>query len=73
MDYIFKIDDGLKFSVKSGKNMSFGVTAGNSGSAILPDNVVTSNTIKHIEAVTRQWYDTNSKQKDTVYIINSEE
>lgn len=70
MDYIFKIDDGLKFGVKSGKNMQFGVTAGNSGSTVLPDNVVTSNTIKHIETVTKQWYDTNPHETNTLYIVS---
>lgn len=72
MDYIFKIDDGIKFGVNAGKNMKFGVTAGNIGSAVIPDNVVTSDTIKHIETVTKQWYDTNLHNKDTIYIIKSE-
>lgn len=73
MDYTFKMNEGLKFDISTSNNMQFGVTAGNTGNYIMPDGVVTSSSIKHIEAVTKQWYNTNQREKNTVYIITDEE
>ncbi len=76
MNYTFKINDGLKFGVNTEKNTQFGMTAGNAGgtgSVVIPDGIVTSSTIKHIEAVSKQWYITSdNRDKDTVYIIKEE-
>lgn len=69
MDYIFKIGEGLNFGVKSGQNVAFGVTAGSSGTTVLPDNVVTSDTIKYIETVTKQQYNSINREKNTLYIV----
>lgn len=70
MDYIFKIDDGIKFGVNAGKNMQFGVTAGNSGNNVIPDGVITSNTIKHIEVVSKNQYNNRPANKNILYIID---
>lgn len=72
MDYVFKIGDGLNFGLKSAKNVNFGVTAGssgNTGSAVLPDNVMTGDTVRHVEAVTKEQYNAMIREKNTLYII----
>lgn len=69
MDYVFKIGDGLNFGLKSAKNVNFGVTAGSSGSAVLPDNVMTGDTVRHVEAVTKEQYNAMIREKNTLYII----
>ncbi len=73
MNYTFKIDDSRLFNVSQSDNMKFGINVGNSGNNVLPDNVVTSNSVMCVEAVTQQWYDTNKHENDTLYIIKGRE
>lgn len=70
MDYTFRTNDSVEFQFNKQDNMRFGMTVGSAGNAVIPENVVTSDTIKHIETVTQEWYQTNSHNKDTLYIIN---